>query len=115
MRWLALLLPVILLFCVIGSYAINGSYFDIGVMLMTGLLGFVLERRRIPLGPVVLGIILGGPLEERFIQTLSSSDSTLGAFFSRPMAATLGTVAILLWLTPVFVRLLRLRRTADEE
>ncbi len=68
-----ILLPLILLFCVIGSYAINGSYFDIGVMLAMGGLGFALERRQIPLGPVVLGIILGGPLEERFIQTLSSS------------------------------------------
>ena len=101
------LLPVILLFCVIGSYAINGGYFDIGVMLLMGILGFVLERRRIPLGPVVLGIILGGPLEERFIQTLSSSESAASAFFSRPLAATLGAAAILLWLTPVLIRLFR--------
>ncbi|MCP4639901.1 MAG: tripartite tricarboxylate transporter permease, partial [bacterium] len=57
------LLPLILLFCVIGSYAINGSYFDVWVMLGMGLLGFGLERYAIPLGPVVLGIILGGPLE----------------------------------------------------
>ncbi len=108
-----ILLPVILLFCVIGSYAINGSYFDIGVMLLMGILGFALERRQIPLGPVVLGIILGGPLEERFIQTLSSSESVWTAFFSRPMAAGLGVVAILVWLTPVVIRLLRGRRRAD--
>ncbi len=104
------LLPIILLFCVIGSYAINGSYFDVGVMLVMGVLGFVLERREIPLGPVVLGIILGGPLEERFIQTLSNSANPWEAFFSRPMAAGLGCVALLVWLTPVVVRLLRSRR-----
>lgn len=101
-----ILLPVILLFCVIGSYAINGSYFDIGVMLVMGGFGFALERRQIPLGPVVLGIILGGPLEERFIQTLSSSASAWEAFFSRPMAAALGITAILVWLAPVVVSLL---------
>ncbi len=67
------LLPVIFLFCVIGSYAINGSYFDVSVMLVMGLLGLVLERHRVPLAPVVLGIILGGPLEERFVQTLTGS------------------------------------------
>jgi TctA family transporter len=106
------LLPVILLFCVIGSYAINGSYFDIGVMLLMGIFGFVLERRQIPLGPVVLGIILGGPLEERFIQTLSSSESAWEAFFSRPMAAVLGAIAALVWLAPVVVRLLRVRQPA---
>ena len=110
-----ILLPVILLFCVIGAYAINGSYFDIGVMLLMGMLGFFLERRQIPLGPVVLGIILGGPLEERFIQTLSSSGSAWTAFFARPMAAVLGTTAILVWLTPVLARLLRVRRMPDEE
>jgi putative tricarboxylic transport membrane protein len=102
-----LLLPVILLFCVIGSYAINGSYFDIGVMLVMGLLGFMLERRQIPLGPVVLGIILGGPLEERFVQTLTSSDSSLAAFFARPMAASLGIVCILVWLTPLVTTIWR--------
>ena len=101
------LLPVILLFCVIGSYAINGSYFDICVMLAMGLLGFALERRRVPLGPVVLGIILGGPLEERFIQTLTSSQGALSAFFSRPVAAVLGVTCILLWLTPPVLTVLR--------
>ncbi len=110
-----ILLPVILLFCVIGSYAINASYFDIGVMLAMGIFGFLLERRQIPLGPVVLGIILGGPLEERFIQTLSSSASTWEAFFSRPMAAALGIAAILVWLAPVVMWLLRVRRPAQVE
>ncbi len=100
------LLPAILLFCVIGAYAINGSYFDVGIMLAMGVAGFGLERRRVPLGPVVLGIILGGPLEERFIQTLTGSGGSLAAFFSRPMAAALGVACIVLWLTAV-VRTLR--------
>ncbi len=105
-----ILLAVIVLFCMIGSYAINGSYFDIGVMLVMGIIGLVLERRQIPLGPVVLGVILGGPLEERFIQTLSSSDGAWGAFFSRPTAAVLGAAAILVWLMPVVIRSRRARR-----
>ena len=67
------LLPVIVMFCVLGSYAIGGSYFDVGLMLGMGLLGFVLERWQVPVGPVVLGIILGGPLEERFIQAMTAS------------------------------------------
>ena len=107
------LLPVILLFCVIGSYAINGSYFDVGVMLVMGVLGFVLERHRVPLGPVVLGIILGGPLEERFIQTLMGSGGNWLAFFSRPAAAALGGICILLWVTPPLIGLLRRGRPDD--
>ncbi len=104
------LLPVILLFCVIGSYAISGSYFDVGVMLAMGILGFTLERRQVPLGPVVLGIILGGPLEERFIQTLTGSDLGVGAFFSRPLAALLGVVCLLVWLGPPVWRAWRRNR-----
>jgi TctA family transporter len=101
------LLPVILLFCVIGSYAINANAFDVGIMLAMGLLGFVLERRQIPLGPVVLGIILGGPLEERFLQTLAKSEGSLAAFFSRPMAAALGVVCLLVWIVPAVLTIVR--------
>jgi putative tricarboxylic transport membrane protein len=111
------LLPAILLFCVIGSYAINANPFDIGIMLAMGLLGFFLERRRIPLGPVVLGIILGGPLEERFIQTLSKPGSSLASFFGfmpdgqvRPVSLLLGVFCVLVWLVPVILPIVRRRK-----
>jgi TctA family transporter len=95
------LLPAILLFCVVGAFALNGSVFDIWTMLALGILGFVLERRRVPLGPVVLGIILGGPLEERFIQTLTGSDGSLLGLVNRPLSAGLATVCITLWISAV--------------
>jgi TctA family transporter len=96
-----ILLPIILLFCVMGAYAVNSSYFDIGVMLAMGLLGFVLDQWRIPLGPVVLGIVLGAPLEERFIGTLNASEGSLLAFFERPQSLALGVLCLALWLSPV--------------
>jgi len=102
-----ILLPCIVLFCVIGAYAINASYFDVWVMLAMGVLGFLLERRGIPLGPVVLGIILGGPLEERFIQTLTGSGGSLWAFFDRPVAALLGALCLALWAGVITVDLKR--------
>ncbi len=92
-----ILLPVILLFCIVGAYAINGSYFDVAVMLSMGIMGFLLERREVPLGPVVLGIILGGPLEERFVQALSGADGVFSALFGRPLAAGLGVLCIAIW------------------
>lgn len=95
-----IILPLILMFCIVGAFAINGSYFDVGVMLVMGLLGVVLERFEVPAGPVVLGIILGGRLEEAFVQSLTKSDS-LTAFFGRPIAAGLGVLCIVLWLAPV--------------
>ncbi len=96
-----ILLPVILVFCITGSYAINGSPFDVFVMGAMGLLGFLLDRRDVPSGPVILGIILGTPLEERFIQTLTSTDGGVLAFFGRPMAAVLGLIAVAMWVTPL--------------
>jgi TctA family transporter len=94
------LLPIIVLFCVLGSYSIGGSYFDVALMLAMGLLGFVLERWDVPVGPIVLGIILGGPLEERFIQAMTASRGSLSVFFARPAAAVLGLAAIVVWLLP---------------
>ncbi len=101
-----ILIPSILLFSIVGAYAINGSYFDIWVMLAMGLMGFILEENGTPLGPVVLGIILGGKLEQTFIQSLIKSDSFLD-FFSRPIAGLLGVTCILLWLTPLLISLWR--------
>jgi len=96
-----ILLPVILLFCIVGSYALQSSYFDVGVMLGAGILAFWLERREVPMGPVVLGLILGAPLEARLIQTLTASGGSLLAFFDRPIAALLGAACLLAWISAV--------------
>lgn len=100
-----ILLPVILLFCIVGSYALQTSYFDVGVMLGAGLLAFVLERREVPMGPVVLGLILGAPLEARLIQTLSAADGSLLAFFNRPIAGLLGVMCIAVWISTVVLNM----------
>lgn len=105
------LIPIIVMFCVIGAYAIGGSYFDVGLMMGMGLLGFALERAGIPVGPVVLGIILGGPLEERFVQAITASRGSLMIFVSRPLAAALAIVALIVWLLPL-VTLLRGRKSS---
>ena len=97
------LLPCIVLFCVLGSYSIGGSYFDVGLMLAMGVLGFALERWQVPLGPIVLGIILGGPLEERFVQALTASQGSLSVLFARPPAAILGVAAIGVWSWPLVI------------
>ena len=87
------LLPVIVLFCITGSYALNASTFDVGIMLAMGLLGFVLNRFQFPLGPVVLGLILGGPLEERLIQSLTASGNRFSGLIDRPIALVLACIS----------------------
>jgi len=105
------ILPLILMFCIVGSFAISGSYFDVWIMLVMGIVGFVLEKAGVPLGPVVLGIILGDKLEESFVQSLTK-DSSLLAFFGRPIAAGLGIVTIVIWTWPVVSWAMRRRKSS---
>jgi TctA family transporter len=70
----------------------------------------VLERRQIPLAPVVLGIILGGPLDERFIQAMTASGGAITVFFARPSAAILGILALVVCFLPA-VSAWRARKT----
>ena len=96
----ATLLPVILLFCIVGSYALNASYLDVTVMLTMGILGFVLERYRVPLAPIVLGLILGPMVEERFIQIMTGSENFFVGLLNphRPLALGLAIIFILVWI-----------------
>ncbi|HET6469452.1 MAG TPA: tripartite tricarboxylate transporter permease, partial [Geminicoccaceae bacterium] len=103
---------VILTFCVVGSFAINNTVFGILIMLVMGVLAFVLESCRFPIAPVILGIVMGPLVEQNFMTSMIIADGNLLAFFSRPVAAALGAVTLLVWLVPLLatlVRRLRLR------
>jgi TctA family transporter len=105
-----ILMPVILLFCIVGSFAINNTSFDIGVMLVAGVFAYVLEENGFPIAPAILGVVLGGMLEENFITSMIKSDGDMLAFFSRPLAAALGGLTLAAWFLPPVIR--RLRRIA---
>jgi len=104
------LMPVIMLFCVVGSFAINNTPFDVAVMLIAGVAAYILEENDFPVAPAILGVVLGGMLEENFITSMIKSDGDLGAFFARPVAATLGAMTLAVWFLPILMR--RLRRLA---
>ncbi len=105
-----ILLPLIVMFCIVGSYAMNASYFDVWVMLAMGLLGFVLEAYKVPIGPVVLGLVLGGELEHKFIQCITK-EASLAPFFRGPISITLAVVCLALWCAPAITAALRRRPT----
>ena len=100
----SVLLPLIVFFCALGAFAINSDPFDIGVLVVMGILGFILERFRIPLGPVVLGLVLGGKVELYFLQSMIAADGSLLSLVSRPIAAVLAASCLLLWCLPLFRR-----------
>jgi len=83
-RWL--LMPVIGLLCVIGSYALRNSFFDIYVMLFFGLLGLAMRWLDIPVVPLLLALVLGVPLEEHLRISLTASQGDVSVFFTSPFS-----------------------------
>ena len=102
-----LLMPMILLFCVVGTFAINNSVFQVGVMLLAGVAAYLLEANKFPIAPAILGVVLGSMLEENFITSMIKSDGDLTAFVSRPIALSLAILTALIWLSPLLVKALR--------
>lgn len=103
------LMPMILLFCIVGSFAINNTLFDVGIMLVAGIVAYLLEANRFPIAPAILGVVLGGMLEENFITSMIKANGEFGAFVSRPIAAGLAVITVLVWFAPVALRVLRRR------
>lgn len=81
-----LLAVSIIVLCVLGSYAIRNSTFDVYLMGIMGLLGYVLQRIRIPVAPVVLGLVLGETLEQQYRTALILSEGSHGIFFESGFA-----------------------------
>jgi putative tricarboxylic transport membrane protein len=95
-----ILMPAILMFCIVGSFAINNSFFDVGLMLAMGILGYFFENNGIPVAPIVLGMVLGPIVEQNFMVSMIKSEWDLTQFFTRPTAAILGVMTIVTWLAP---------------
>lgn len=92
------LLPVVAVFCVLGSYALANRFFDVWVMLGFGLLGVILERWRIPPAPFVIGFILTPLAEEKMVTALMGSGGSWVPLISRPLSlAFLVLASGLLW------------------
>jgi TctA family transporter len=101
-----ILMPLILLFCIVGAYSINNSAFDVGIMLAFGLLAYLMEENGFPIAPTILGVVLGGMLEETFVSSMIKADGNFIEFFNRPIAGTLGALTLLIWVLPFVIRML---------
>lgn len=92
-----ILLPVILMFCVVGSYAMTNSPYGIIVMVVMGLIGWLMEENGIPIAPAILGLVLGEMLEQNFMTSMIKADGSFLMFFERPISAVLGIATLLIW------------------
>ncbi len=96
----AYLLPVILCFCVIGSFALSNRIFDVWVMLGFGVLGFVLESNRIPLAPFIIGFVLGPIAEQNLSLGLQASDGSYWPIVTEPISLLFIAIAAGMLIVP---------------
>lgn len=110
----AYLLSAILVFCVIGTFALGNRFFDVWVMLSFGLIGFGLEYCKVPLGPFVIGFVLSPIAEEQLRSGLMASEGSFMAVFDRPFAVTFLAASLLTLCWPLYQQY-RQRQPAQEK
>jgi putative tricarboxylic transport membrane protein len=84
-----IIVPMLFVLCVVGTYALSSRLFDVWTMLLFGVLGYVLRKYQFPVAPLVLGIVLGDLMEKSLRRGLVLSDGDLLPFISRPISAVL--------------------------
>ncbi len=96
------LMPIVFVLCVVGAYAITSRVFDIYVMLVFGLIGFVMRELKFNMAPLILGLVLGDLLEKNLTRGLVLSSGSLLPFFTRPVCAVLSalTICSIIWSIP---------------
>ncbi|WP_299922678.1 tripartite tricarboxylate transporter permease [uncultured Pelagimonas sp.] len=98
------LLPGVTMVSFVGIYSLSGSYFDLVLMVAFGLLGWVLRKLDVPTVPIILGILLGGNMEDALRRAMVLSDGDWTYLFSSGISIGLWTVAVLGFVAPMFLR-----------
>jgi TctA family transporter len=96
------LMPLILALSLIGGYAVTGTSFSIWIILVLGMLGYFMVLVEIPVGPAILGIVLGKVLEQNFMTSMIKSEGHFAAFFSRDVSLVLGIITLIVWAACLF-------------
>lgn len=104
-----ILMPTILVFCIVGAFAVTNSTLGVLLILCFGVIAFVMEENGFPIAPVILGAVLGKMLEENLVTSLIKSDGDMLVFFTRPIAMWLAAVTLLIVTWPLFKWLLNRR------
>jgi putative tricarboxylic transport membrane protein len=97
--------PIILVVCAIGAYTVHNNTFDVVMMLVFGVVGYVLKKCNYPLAPMVLAIVLGDKAEEAFRQSLLVSQGSVGVFWSNPLVSTIMALGLIALFWPVLSNL----------
>ncbi|HJR21331.1 MAG TPA: tripartite tricarboxylate transporter permease [Dongiaceae bacterium] len=95
----------ILVFATLGVYSYNQSVFDLGLLFIFGIVGYLMRRFDFPVAPAIIGMILGPLAEQNFRRALSITQGDYSVFFTHPISATLLAIAALVIVAPFLLRL----------
>ena len=108
-RWV--LMPAILMLCIVGAYTINGSEFDVLLIMVFGLMGYAMRRADFPLAPLVLGVVLGELIETNFRRALLYSQGSLSIFFESTLCWILWALALASLVAPPLLKKTTISKT----
>jgi putative tricarboxylic transport membrane protein len=89
----SILIPIVMVLCVIGAYALNNIMDDVYVLLLFGLIGYALVKFRFPLAPLILGLILGDQIEVNLVRAIMT-DPNPWLFLTRPISGVMLALAV---------------------
>ena len=109
-----ILFPLILLFCLIGTFSVNNSSFDLYLMIFFGVGDYLLRKFGYESAPLILAYVLGPLLEQSLRQSLRISGGDFSIFVARPISGTVLALSALLLLSSLFPYIRRRRRQYDD-
>jgi putative tricarboxylic transport membrane protein len=97
----SIIAPVIIVVCAIGAYTVNNAMFDIWLMLVFGVMGYVFKKLDYPIAPLVLALVLGAKAEDSFRQAMLVAQGDVMIMFSNPLVGSITTLALVMLLWPM--------------
>ena len=108
-----ILFPVIMIICFAGSYSMNNTMYDVLVMIIAGVLGYIYKRIDMPIAPTLIGFILGSQMERSLLQSLIKSENNLSIFVGSPIAIAF-VIIIVLMVGSNFWKLMKAKNKSKE-
>ena len=87
---------MILVICAIGAYTVHGSMFDVWLMVVFGVIGYIFKKLDYPLAPLVLALVLGDRAEDSFRQSMLGSQGSMSVFFANGLVGSITVLALVM-------------------
>jgi putative tricarboxylic transport membrane protein len=109
----SIIAPIILVVCAVGAYTVHNAFFEIALMVLFGVIGYVITKLQYPIAPLVLALVLGDQAESAFRQSMLLSQGDLSIFWSNWLVGAIMGLGVLLLLWPMVDFLARMRRKSS--